>query len=173
MVNTRGDKDDNITFSGFMAGLSYRFGARSKAEVADVYEPVYEEPVTYTEPAQVVESEPAVPENDYYFNTIHFDNDSDTIRADQKANIDAFIKQAKETGHTFKLVAAPIPTARRTYNDDRRDPPRPCRCCLRHRKGVDVNQLVGMYKGSDDPVDTNSTDAGRANNRRVDIFEHK
>ena len=39
--------------------------------------------------------------------------------------------------------------------------------------GVNIDQLVGMYKGEEEPADTNNTEQGRANNRRVDIFEHK
>jgi len=170
--NTRGDKKDNVTFAGFIAGLSYRFGGRDKTTVTDDY--TYEEPVTTAyEPVEEVVEEPAIPENDYYFNTIHFDNDSDTIRADQKANIDAFIRQAKETGHTFKLVGRTDSNGSKDYNDDLAIRRVRAVAAYATEKGVDVNQLVGMYKGSDDPVDSNSTASGRANNRRVDIFEHK
>jgi ompA family protein len=119
------------------------------------------------------EEETAVPENDYYFISIHFGNDSDTPRADQTANLDAFVKAAKETGHTFKLVGRTDSNGSKEYNDDLaiRRVKKVADYAVDH--GVDLSHLVGMYKGEEAPVDTNDTEAGRANNRRVDIFEHK
>ena len=103
----------------------------------------------------------------------NFGNDSDTPRTDQTANLDAFVKAAKETGHTFKLVGRTDSNGSKEYNDDLaiRRVKKVADYAVAH--GVDLSHLVGMYKGEEAPVDTNDTEAGRANNRRVDIFEHK
>lgn len=94
-------------------------------------------------------------------------------RADQTANLDAFVKAAKETGHTFKLVGRTDSNGSKEYNDDLaiRRVKKVADYAVAH--GVDLSHLVGMYKGEEASVNTNDTEAGRANNRRVDIFEHK
>ena len=105
------------------------------------------------------------PENDYYFNSIHFKSDSAAIDDAQKVNLDAFVKQAKETGHTFKLVGRADATGSADYNKDlsarRIDSVK--QYAVDH--GVDASKLVAMVKGSDD--------VSGAEGRRVDIFEHK
>jgi len=40
-------------------------------------------------------------------------------------------------------------------------------------QGVPASQLVLNYKGENDPVASNDSDQGRADNRRVDIWENK
>ena len=39
--------------------------------------------------------------------------------------------------------------------------------------GVNPEQLELSYEGKNDPVATNATDQGRADNRRVDIWHHR
>ena len=180
-LNTEGSRDKNVSYQGWLAGVSYRFGGGSDRKAAysedDIDYSALDNKGNKKEADTVTitpaEEETAVPENDYYFNSIHFGNDSDTPRADQTANLDAFVKAAKETGHTFKLVGRTDSNGSKEYNDDLaiRRVKKVADYAVAH--GVDLSHLVGMYKGEEAPVDTNDTEAGRANNRRVDIFEHK
>lgn len=39
--------------------------------------------------------------------------------------------------------------------------------------GVSSSRMSLDYKGENNPVSTNATDQGKADNRRVDIWEHK
>ena len=180
-LNTEGSRDKNVSYQGWLAGVSYRFGGGSDRKAAysedDIDYSALDNKGNKKEADTVTitpaEEETAVPENDYYFNSIHFGNDSDTPRTDQTANLDAFVKAAKETGHTFKLVGRTDSNGSKEYNDDLaiRRVKKVADYAVAH--GVDLSHLVGMYKGEEAPVDTNDTEAGRANNRRVDIFEHK
>lgn len=178
-LNTRGDDDHNVSYKGFLAGLSYRFGGSNETLQPVEEEKNYDfeeetEPSTVTvKPAagkadtQEVPADTPVkaPENDYYFNSIHFKSDSAAIDDAQKANLDAFVEKAKETGHTFKLVGRADATGSADYNRDlsarRIDSVK--QYALDH--GVDASKLVAMVKGSED--------GSGADGRRVDIFEHK
>ena len=180
-LNTEGSRDKNVSYQGWLAGVSYRFGGGSDRKAAysedDIDYSALDNKGNKKEADTVTitpaEEDTAVPENDYYFNSIHFGNDSDTPRTDQTANLDAFVKAAKETGHTFKLVGRTDSNGSKEYNDDLaiRRVKKVADYAVAH--GVDLSHLVGMYKGEEAPVNTNDTEAGRANNRRVDIFEHK
>ena len=180
-LNTEGSRNKNVSYQGWLAGVSYRFGGGSDGKAVysendidysalDNKGQKKEESMVTITPA---EEKTAVPENDYYFISIHFGNDSDTPRADQTANLDAFVKAANETGHTFKLVGRTDSNGSKEYNDDLaiRRVKKVADYAVAH--GVDLSHLVGMYKGEEASVNTNDTEAGRANNRRVDIFEHK
>lgn len=179
-LNTRGDDDHNVSYKGFMAGLSYRFGGSDATALSTGEEEKDYDYEGETEPSTVaiqptagkadVVDVPAdtpvkAPENDYYYNSIHFKSDSAAIDDAQKANLDAFVKQAKETGHTFKLVGRADATGSADYNKDlsarRIDSVK--QYAVDH--GVDASKLVAMVKGSDN-------ESG-AEGRRVDIFEHK
>ena len=178
-MNTRGNSEKNISYQGWRAGVSYRFGSGHDRTIpyrdddASGAEDTTVVTVSNRAPEPVAETKVVVPENDYYFNSIHFDNDSDTPRADQTANLDAFVKKAKETGHIFKLIGRTDSNGNKDYNDALaiRRVKKVADYAVSH--GVNIDQLVGMYKGEENPSDTNDTEQGRANNRRVDIFEHK
>lgn len=152
-------------FKGLIMGLSYRFGGK-KAAAAPVAEPVVETPA-------VAAPAPVAAANDYYFNSIHFDFDKDNLKADQVPNADSVVNAAKQTGHVFKLVGNTDGIGTNAYNDDlsKRRVDRVAAYVKDH--GVPANQIVTIYRGKTDPAATNATDAGRATNRRVDVWEHK
>lgn len=178
-LNTRGDDDHNVSYKGFMAGLSYRFGGSDAAAFTETEDKNYDfeedtAPSTVTiqpsagkaDPVDVPADTPVkAPENDYYFNSIHFKSDSAAIDDAQKVNLEAFIKKAKETGHTFKLVGRADATGSADYNKDlsARRIESVKQYAVDH--GVDASKLVAMVKGAED--------GSGAEGRRVDIFEHK
>lgn len=189
-LNTRGTENRNVTYKGFTAGVSYRFGGKEKEDtyysgtkdydyerdaneastVSIITEstPVKEETSTVT----VTTNEPVnAPENDYYFGSVHFDSDSAAIKDGQKVNIDAFIKQAKETGHKFKLVGRADASGNADYNRDLSARRVKAVKDYAIAKGVPESQIVEMVKGDEGASGT--TDQTRAQDRRVDIFEHK
>ncbi len=174
-LNTRGNSDHNVSYKGFLAGVSYRFGGHDPVEKDDIvisknYDYEDEEPadvsvVTKSNTAPEVAPVKS-PENDYYIGSVNFDVDSADIRADQKINIDALVQKAKETGHTFKLVGRADATGSPTYNRELAAARIQSVKEYALSRGVDEDQLVEMVKGSEG----SSTSA---NERRVDIFEHK
>ena len=180
-MNTRGDADHNVSYKGFLAGVSYRFGGKDtdrsfyEEEKNYDYEEMAEEPSTViitdktdttAHTVDVSADEPVdAPENDYYFNSIHFGSDSAVIDDAQKANLDAFVKKAKETGHTFKLVGRADSTGSADYNKELSARRIESVKAYAVSHGVDESKLVAMVKGSEDGSSTEG--------RRVDIFEQK
>ena len=105
---------------------------------------------------------------------IHFDFDVDTPVAYDQGKLDHFVAVAKEYPHdTFKLVGNTDAKGTDSYNDDlsKRRVVNVAKYAVDH--GVNSEQLVLEYEGKHDPVATNETDQGRADNRRVDIWHHK
>ena len=188
-INTHGNSDRNVSFKGFLAGVSYRFGGHDPVtRFNDETEPDYdfegaaeeEEPtgvsvVTKTDqplktapPVEVPADEPvAAPENDYYFNSVHFGSDSAAISDAQKVNLDAFVKEAKTTGHVFKLVGRTDPTGSADYNKELAAKRIKAVKDYAVSQGVDGTKLVEMIKGADEATGSHEE------NRRVDVFEHK
>ena len=158
--------DDKAKFKGLIMGLSYRFGGK-KAAKAPVAEPLVETPVATPAPAPVAAA------NDYYFNSIHFDFDKDNLKADQVPNADSVVNAAKQTGHVFKLVGNTDGIGSSAYNEDLSKRRVDRVAAYVKNQGVPANQIVTIYRGKTDPAATNETDAGRATNRRVDVWEHK
>lgn len=171
-VNTKRDSDNNITYKGFIAGLAYKFGGPKADAVAET-------PVVATTPEPVV-SQPVVEtpapaaRNDYYFDSIHFDFDVDAPMSNQKAKLDNFVNVAKANpNNVFKLVGNTDGKGDASYNEDlsRRRVESVARYA--ENAGVPSSQLKMMYRGKTDPISSNTTDQGRADNRRVDIFMNK
>ena len=83
------------------------------------------------------------------------------------------VKVAKDTGHTLKLVGNTDGKGTDAYNDDLSKRRVDNVKAYAVKNGVPASQLVTMYKGKTEPASTNATDQGRADNRRVDVYEHK
>lgn len=164
-VDTKLDDDNNIKYRGFLVGLSYRFGGHKKAA------PVVEEPV-----APVVETPvaPAHVYNDYYLDSIHFDSDVDTPKASEAGKLANFVAVAKaHPDSTFKLVGNTDSDASDSYNEDlsKRRVLNVARYA--NDNGVAADRMKLNYKGENNPVASNATEVGKADNRRVDIWEHR
>lgn len=165
-VDTKLDDDNNIKYRGFLVGLSYRFGGHKKAAPAPVEEPVAP---TVAEPVA-----PAHVYKDYYLDSIHFDSDVDTPKASEAAKLANFVAVAKaHPDSTFKLVGNTDSDASNAYNEDLSK-----RRVLNVAKyandnGVAASRMQLNYKGENNPASNNATEAGKADNRRVDIWEHK
>lgn len=163
--------DANITYKGFIAGLSYRFGGGHKEAPAPA-------PVVTPEPAPapVVETPaPApAPKNDYYVESVHFGFDEDQPLASEQAKMDHFVQVAKANPQdTFKLVGNTDAKGSSAYNDDLSKRRVDNVAAYAQSQGVPASQMQLDYKGKTDPVSTNDTDQGRADNRRVDIWQNK
>ena len=158
--------DANIAYKGPFVTLSYRFGGHKKAAPAPV---VAEQPRR-----QVVQEQPGHVYNDYYLESVHFAFDVDTPIAYDQGKLDHFVAVAKEYPHDiFKLVGNTDARGTDAYNDDlsKRRVVNVARYAVDH--GVNPEQLELSYEGKNDPVATNATDQGRADNRRVDIWHHR
>lgn len=165
-LDTKLDDDNNIKYRGFLVGLTYRFGGH-KAEAAPVVEepaPVVEEPVQ--EPAHVY--------NDYYLDSIHFASDDDQPLPSERDKMDHLVQVAKDhPDSTFKLVGNTDSDASDAYNEDLSKRRVDHVAQYVSNNGVSSDRLKLNYKGEKDPVASNATEQGKADNRRVDVWEHK
>ena len=129
-------------------------------------------PVT---PAPVVEpTAPTVKKADYYTTSIYFDSDVDTPRADQAPNLAAALNAANQyPNDRVKLVGNADSSYNAAYNQGLSE--RRVQSVAQYlvNNGVDANRLVGLANGDKKPVDSNATPAGRAENRRVDVFVNR
>ncbi|MCH4166457.1 MAG: OmpA family protein [Megasphaera sp.] len=165
---SKGFTDDaNISYKGFIATLSYRFGGGHKAAPAP--EPVYEPAPAPQQPTYV-----APEKKDYYVESIHFDFDQDQPKATETTKLNHFVQVAKENPNDmFKLVGNTDAKGTNAYNDDLSKRRVENVATYANNNGVPASQMELDYKGKTDPVSTNDTDQGRADNRRVDIWQNK
>lgn len=155
-----GDIDQKWQFN---VGLRWNWGGAKKAA-----------PVETVAPVETLAPVAAAPMADYYMDSVHFDTDQDVIRADQEGKVSHFAEVAKENpNHTFKLVGNTDSDASDSYNEDlsRRRVERVKNAA--ENKGVPAAQIQTNYKGEKDPASSNATAQGKADNRRVDMWEHK
>ncbi|WP_298696000.1 OmpA family protein, partial [uncultured Veillonella sp.] len=154
----------NISFQGPVVGLSYRFGGQ-KSE-APVYTPA---------PAPVVEAPMyKTPKLDYYVESIYFDSDQDVARADQYPNLTAAVNAAHQYSQDqVKLLGNADTDATPQYNVGLSE--RRVQYVAQYlvNNGVSADRLIGIANGDTKPVATNSTAAGKAENRRVDVYIHR
>lgn len=163
--NTFSD-DANISYKGFIATVSYRFGGGHKAAPAPepVYEPTPEPAPTYVAPEK----------KDYYVESVHFGFDEDQPLATETPKLNHFVSVAKANPNDmFKLVGNTDAKGTNAYNDDLSKRRVENVATYANNQGVPASQMELDYKGKIDPVSTNDTDQGRADNRRVDIWQNK
>ncbi|SUP44778.1 OmpA family protein [Veillonella criceti] len=164
--------DANISYKGFIAGLSYRFGSDSYEIEEPTPAPVYR-PQSQPQTVPVVQQMPA-PRNDYYLESVHFGFDEDQPLGTEQSKLDHFVQVAKANPtHTFKLVGNTDAKGSNDYNTALSQRRVNNVAAYAQSQGVAASQLVLNYKGEVNPVSTNDTDQGRADNRRVDIWENK
>ena len=171
-INTKRDDKSNISFQGPVVGLSYRFGGHKS--VAPVFTPA-PAPVYTPAPAPTVEA-PAykTPKLDYYVQSIYFDSDQDVARADQYPNLTAAVNAANQYSQDqVKLMGNADTDANPQYNIalSERRVQHVAQYLVNH--GVSADRLIGIANGDVKPVATNSTAAGKAENRRVDVYIHR
>ncbi|MCF0156646.1 MAG: OmpA family protein, partial [Veillonella sp.] len=165
-LNTELADDASVTFKGFTTGLSYRFGGHT--EEAPAPAPV----VTPVTPAPVVEQPaPVVKRADYYTTSIYFDSDIDTPRADQAPNLAAALNAANQySNDRVKLVGNADSSYNADYNQALSE--RRVQSVAQYlvNNGVNSNRIVGLANGDRKPAESNATAAGKAENRRVDVY---
>ena len=171
-INTKHADKENISFQGPVVGLSYRFGGHKT--VAPVATPA-PAPVYTPAPAPVVEAPVyKTPKLDYYVQSIYFDSDQDVARADQYPNLTAAVNAANQYSQDqVKLMGNADTDANPQYNIalSERRVQHVAQYLVNH--GVSADRLIGIANGDVKPVATNSTAAGKAENRRVDVYIHR
>lgn len=166
-TNWNDDDDKNITFDGLTVGLSYRFGAHKAKPVTPA--PVYTAPAVVEAPVREVE-----PNKDYYVQSIHFDYDKADLKASQEPNLQAMVTAAQAyPNNIVKLLGNTDADGSNEYNQalSQRRVQAVAQYAVNH--GVDANRLVGLAFGKTRPVADNSTEEGKAENRRVDVFVNR
>ena len=171
-INTKHADNENISFQGPVVGLSYRFGGHKT--VAPVATPA-PAPVYTPAPAPVVEAPVyKTPKLDYYVDSIYFDSDQDVARADQYPNLTAAVNAANQYSQDqVKLLGNADTDATPQYNVGLSE--RRVQYVAQYlvNNGVSADRLIGIANGDTKPVATNSTAAGKAENRRVDVYIHR
>ena len=171
-INTKANEDHNVSFQGPVVGLSYRFGGHKT--VAPVATPA-PAPVYTPAPAPVVEAPVyKTPKLDYYVQSIYFDSDQDVARADQYPNLTAAVNAANQYSQDqIKLLGNADTDATPQYNVGLSE--RRVQYVAQYlvNNGVSADRFIGIANGDTKPVATNSTAAGKAENRRVDVYIHR
>ncbi len=103
---------------------------------------------------------------------ILFDIDSAAIRANLQADLRALARNLQQYPNTtVDVIGHTDNTGSAGYNQDlssrRACKPWPA-CCLRH--GVSPGRVRAFGRGEDEPVASNLTPDGRAQNRRVEVI---
>lgn len=171
-INTKHADKENISFQGPVVGLSYRFGGHKT--VAPVATPA-PAPVYTPAPSPVVEAPVyKTPKLDYYVQSIYFDSDQDVARADQYPNLTAAVNAANQYSQDqIKLLGNADTDATPQYNVGLSE--RRVQYVAQYlvNNGVSADRFIGIANGDTKPVATNSTAAGKAENRRVDVYIHR
>lgn len=122
------------------------------------------------QPAPLPPSPPAVPKHVTLEGDANFDTDKATLQPDALAKLDAFIQSAR--GSTFTSVTVSGYTDSRgsaAHNQDLSEKRARSVAQYLHDKGLQSQRFETRGYGASNPVATNATAAGRAQNRRVDI----
>ena len=111
---------------------------------------------------------------DYYVQSIYFDSDQDVARADQYPNLTAAVNAANQYSQDqIKLLGNADTDATPQYNVGLSE--RRVQYVAQYlvNNGVSADRFIGIANGDTKPVATNSTAAGKAENRRVDVYIHR
>ncbi|MCH4188228.1 MAG: autotransporter outer membrane beta-barrel domain-containing protein [Megasphaera sp.] len=147
-------------------GCRWAFGSGAKKAAP---QPVVEPVVEPVQPAPVVQEK-----QEAYYDSVHFGFDEDQPLAGEAAKVSRFAATAKaHPERTYAMVGNTDSVGTDAYNNDLSKRRVEHVKTLAEQQGVPAAQMQDSYLGKSHPVDTNETEQGRANNRRVDIYEHQ
>ena len=106
--------------------------------------------------------------------TVHFDTDKATLTPDGQATLDkaAAAMNANPKAH-MRLEGYTDSTGGDTHNSTLSEQRTLTVANYLKAKGIDGSRLTGAGFGPANPVDTNATAAGKADNRRVELFSQQ
>jgi len=106
--------------------------------------------------------------------TVHFDSDKATLTADSQATLDKAAEAMKSnpTAH-LRLEGYTDSTGADRHNLNLSQQRAYAVADYLKAKGIDGNRLTGNGFGPGKPADTNATDTGKADNRRVELFSQQ
>ena len=106
--------------------------------------------------------------------TVHFDTDKATLTPEGQATLDKAADAMKSNpGTHMRLEGYTDSTGTDPHNQSLSQQRAYTVANYLKGKGIDGNRLTGDGFAASNPVDTNSTAAGKADNRRVELFSQK
>ena len=124
-------------------------------------------------PAPVTQTAPAVaafPD----LGTVHFDTDKATLTPEGQATLQraADAMKANPNAH-LRIEGYTDSTGTTPHNADLSEQRAQAVAAYLKSQGIDGSRLTGEGFGPSNPVDTNATQAGKADNRRVELFSQQ
>lgn len=156
-------REGTMSYQGFMAGVSYKFGTGSHTSKNTYNDDYYYD---YSDYSYDDENEPEVEnttkttqEKDYYITSINFDENSSVLKADQKGKLDDLVKKVKSSPNKFKIIG------HIKDDEDKKSTNERVRNIAQYAvdNGLDIDQFIGLSRKDGDVEKTN----------RIDIYEHK
>ena len=129
-----------------------------------------DEPQVTQAPASQVAPAAAFPD----LGTVHFDTNQATLTQDSKETLDkaADVMKSNPNAH-IRLEGYTDSTGSDTHNLSLSQQRAITVAEYLKAKGLDGSRLTGNGFGPNNPADTNATDAGKADNRRVELFSQQ
>lgn len=106
--------------------------------------------------------------------TVHFDTDKATLTPDGKATLQRAAAAMKGNPNVhLRLEGYTDSTGNGAHNDTLADQRAKTVVDYLQGQGIERSRLTGEGFGAAKPVDTNSTEQGKADNRRVELFSQQ
>ncbi len=106
--------------------------------------------------------------------TVHFETDQATLTPEGKATLDRAAAAMKGNPNVhLRLEGYTDSTGTEPHNDDLSSRRATTVADYLQSQGIDRSRLTGQGFGPANPVDTNATTQGKADNRRVELFSQQ
>ena len=106
--------------------------------------------------------------------TVHFDTDKATLTPEGQATLQRAAAAMKGNPNVhLRLEGYTDSTGEASHNDSLSDQRAKTVVDYLQGQGIERSRLTGAGFGSAKPVDTNATDQGKADNRRVELFSQQ
>ena len=129
-----------------------------------------DEPVVTQAPASQVAPAAAFPD----LGTVHFDTDKATLTPASQATLDRAAEAMKSNPNAhLRLEGYTDSTGTDTHNMTLSQQRAYAVAEYLKGKGIEGSRLTGNGFGPTNPADTNATDSGKADNRRVELFSQQ